>query len=335
MAMLLDFSRYKHPEQHCFPTTDFDKEVLLFLQQWHKQDRFTIRTSGSTGVPKPIVHTKEAMQQSARLTGSFFNFQKGHSAVLCLPITKIAGIMMLVRAIVWQLKLYTLPPKQKLNLAALPFIDFAPLLPMQALENFSQLHTIKTILLGGALLPTLLKGKLQRLSSCVYHSYGMTETLSHIALCKVNGEGASETFTALPNVALSVDKESRLHISAPQLGIEGLQTHDIVQLLSPTTFVFVGRHDTVINSGGLKLVAEDIERQLSAFISHNFYVKGTADPLWGEKVTLFIEGKSWCRAMIKDLQKQFQNISPKQAIPKEIIFTEKFTYTPTGKLIKK
>ncbi len=127
--MLLDFSKYKYPERYCTPQTEFDKEVLDFLHFWRTQNLFTVQTSGSTGIPKAITHSKTAVQNSAKLTREFFNFQKGETALLCLPVNKIAGIMMLVRAVVWQLKLYTLSPKLELNLSELPTIDFAPLLP--------------------------------------------------------------------------------------------------------------------------------------------------------------------------------------------------------------
>lgn len=332
--MLLDFSQYKYPEQYCKPTTAFDNDILYFLKKWRTQNSFTVTTSGSTGAPKSIVHGKETMLKSAQLTGAYFNFQEGQTALLCLPIDKISGMMMLVRAIHWRLKLYTLPPKRKLDFSNLTSIDFAPLLPIQAIENFSQLTHIKTILLGGAKLPEQLTQKLQELSTSVYLSYGMTETLSHVALQKINGEKSTLLFTALSGITFTTDECSRLCITAPQLSIKKLKTNDIVKLHSATSFEFLGRYDNVINSGGLKILAENIEQQLSPFISLPFYIYGVPDSTLGEKVTLCIQGKKWDKTALDNLKENFKCINPKQAIPRQIIFKEKFAYTATGKIKK-
>lgn len=334
MGMLLDFSQHTHPERFARAATAFDEAVLEFIEKWRMQDNFTVHTSGSTGQPKPINHSKGAMRESALLTGNYFNFQKGKAVLLCLPIDKIGGIMLIVRAIVWKLKLYTLTPKFKLSLNSLPAIDFASLLPAQAIENYEQLHTIKNVLLGGAALPLHLEEKLQSHSSNFYLSYGMTETLSHIALRKINGMEAPPHFTTLPGVTINTDQQERLRITAPKLSIYDLQTNDIVKRLSPTTFEFVGRYDNIINSSGLKINAETIESQLAPYISQPFYIKGTPDKKLGEKVTLFIESKKWSVQELQNLNDRMQTLSPKQAIPKQIIFQERFHYTSTGKIKK-
>lgn len=332
--MLLDFSQHTQPEKFAKAENSFDETVLHFLERWHSQDSFTIHTSGSTGIPKPIVHSKRAMHQSALLTGNYFNFKKGENILLCLPANRIGGIMLIVRAIIWQLKLYTLPPKLKLDIESLPAMDFASLLPVQAIENFAELHHIKNILLGGAALPLHLEKKIQQHKSNFYLSYGMTETLSHIALRKINGKNATLHFTTLPGVSIGIDTDSRLFISASKLGIRKLKTNDIIKILTPTTFEFVGRYDNVINSGGLKINAEAIEKQLAPYVSQSFYIKGIPDAKLGEKVALFIESKQWNAQNLQELEQQIQTIHPKQARPKTIIFQENFAYTPTGKIRK-
>ncbi len=328
--MLLDFSRHEYPEQYCVPETDFDKEVLAFLRRWRAEQHFSIQTSGSTGTPKRITHSKTAMQNSAKLTGNYFNFKQGQKALLCLPIHKIAGIMMLVRAIVWKMQLYTIPPKLKLDLSNLPTLDFAPLLPSQAIQSFDELAKIQTVLLGGVSLPQQLLMQIKGHSSQFFHSYGMTETISHIAIC--NLQKNVNIYSVLPEIAISVNAENCLRIDALMLEVKNLQTNDIVELLTEKTFRFLGRIDSVINSGGLKIIAEDVERQLSDYISQPFYITGTADDKLGEKVTLFIEGDAWQEDKIKALKAQFQRIVPKQAVPRTIIFQEKFSYTETGKV---
>ncbi|MBS9768346.1 MAG: AMP-binding protein [Flavobacteriaceae bacterium] len=330
--MLLDFSKYEYPEQYCQPETEFDKEVLEWIKKWREQDAFTITTSGSTGTPKAITHSKKAMQHSAELTGNYFHFQKGQTALLCLPINKIGGVMMLVRAIIWRLKLYTLPPKTLLNFSRLPSIDFAPLLPIQALQNFENLHKISVVLLGGASISESLFLQIQKHSSLFFHSYGMTETISHIAIC--NLQKGQNLYEVLPSIEICTNAENCLTITALKLGVKNLQTNDIVAILSEKTFRFIGRSDTIINSGGLKIVAENIEQQLAPYIAQPFYIAGTPDTILGEKVTLFIEGKNWSEEEVADLKKCFDCISPKQAIPRRIIFKEEFNYTDTGKIIK-
>ncbi len=332
LAMLLDFYKYEFPERHCRPETGFDEEVLLFLQLWRKQNTFQIKTSGSTGTPKTIVHSKKYMQKSARLTGTFFQFRKGQTALLCLPIDKIGGMMMLVRAIVWRLKLYTLPPKLKLPLHTLPKIDFASLIPTQAMENFEQLATIKTILLGGAAINTIFFKKLQQHPSSFYLSYGMTETISHIAICDLQKQ--LNNYEVLTSVTIGRNEQDCLRITAPELGIFDLQTNDIVALTSERSFQYIGRYDNIINSGGLKIVAEEIEKQLAPHISQNFYISGTPDEKLGETVTLFIESEPWQQHEINELKAEFQNITPPQAIPRKIVFQERFQHTTTGKIKK-
>ncbi|PVX51793.1 O-succinylbenzoic acid--CoA ligase [Balneicella halophila] len=333
--MLLDFSQYAHPEDIVNSTNEFDEKVLLFIRKWHSQKKFTVHTSGSTSTPKSIVHTKEAMVNSAKLTGVFFQFQKGNTALLCLPVTKIAGMMMVVRAIVWKLKLYTLPPKFKLDLNSLPKITFGALIPPQAIENFEHLDRIKTILLGGAGVPEHFQEKIKNHPSKFYLSYGMTETVSHIALRKLNGYDASSSFNVMKNITLSTDEESRLCISAPHLGIDLLKTNDVIKLYSNNTFEFVGRYDNIINSGGLKINTEDIEKQLYPYISKPFYIKGAPDSKLGERVVLFIEDKIWNKKKIEKLKEKFRNLKPKQSAPRDIVFKENFSYTSTGKIIRK
>ncbi len=328
--MLLDFSTYEFPECYAQPETDFDNEVLDFLQKWRTQESFQITTSGSTGVPKVITHSKKCMQNSAEMTGNFFGFEKGNSVLLCLPVDKIGGMMLLVRAIVWQLKLYTLPPKLTLDLDKIPEVDFASLLPAQALHNFSQLGKIKTILLGGASVPTTFFEQEQGHSSYFFHSYGMTETISHIAICDLQKE--QNNYHVLPDVEVATNADNCLCISSSKLGVEMLQTNDIVRFTSENSFQFLGRLDNVINSGGLKIIAEEIEKQIRPFVSQNFYVGGTEDAILGEKVTLFIEDKEWSESACEKLRKELEKITPKQAIPRKIIFQESFVYTSTGKI---
>lgn len=330
--MLLDFSKYSHPEQHFSPQNIFEEKTLQLLDYWHTNETIEITTSGSTGMSKIITHHKKHMLQSAKMTGVFFQFQEGQTALLCLPTDKIAGIMMLVRALHWKMKLYCLPPKLHLDLESLPPLDFAAMIPAQAAENLQKIQRIKTLLLGGAPVSFPLEQNLQKLPTNCFVSYGMTETISHIAARNLSkGE---QNYRTLPNIFVSTDKRNCLVITAEKLGIKNLYTNDIVELSKEKSFKIIGRYDNVINSGGLKIVAEAIEKQIQPLLTQNFYIKGIADEQWGETVALFIESEAFGEQELSMLQERLKSIVPKQAIPKKIIFLPKFNYTTNGKLLR-
>lgn len=332
--MLLDFYSYNEPEKYVTIENSFDEEIIAFIKKWRKENQFSLTTSGSTGTPKEIIIDKSAMINSAKMTGSYFGFKPNQSALLCLPTDKISGMMMLVRAIRWKLRLHTLPPKLHLQLENLPSIDFAPLLPLQAIHNFEKLSQINTILLGGTALPDDLQRKIQKLTSKVFLSYGMTETLSHIAVRRVNGMNATSFYELLNGIKISTDKDDCLKISAPHLHIDMLQTNDIVKIISPQHFFVLGRKDNIINSGGLKIITEQIEQQIQGILKTPYYIIGSPHPTLGEQVTLCIEGNKWKENKLQELKENLKKIQPKQAIPKTIIFIPNFQYTSTGKLIR-
>lgn len=332
--MLLDFHTYDEPVKNALPENSFDEEVIAFIKKWRIKNQFSLTTSGSTGTPKKIILDKSAMINSAKMTGNYFDFKPNQSALLCLPIDKISGMMMLVRAIFWKLRLYTLPPKLHLPLDTLPAVDFAPLLPLQAITNFENLSKINTILLGGTALPYDLQKKVQKISSNVFLSYGMTETLSHIAIRRVNGKNPTTFYEVLNGITISTNTSDSLQISAPHLNIDTLQTNDIVEIISPQRFLFLGRKDNIINSGGLKIITEQVEKQIQKILETPHYIVGTPHPTLGEQVTLCIEGEKWEKERLYKLEENLKNIQPKQAIPKSIIFIPKFQYTSTGKVMR-
>lgn len=331
MGMFIDFSK-KNPIEMLSPTSEWEIQILDFITQWQRNTVFSIQTSGSTGKPKTIRCHKQQMIASATMTGEYFNFRAGQTALLCLPTNKISGIMMLVRAIVWQLKLYCVPPAITLPLDNLPTLDFAAMIPAQALHNLAQLQKVKKLLLGGAGLPPDLQRRYKSLPSESFLSYGMTETLSHIAIQRI---GTHSYFQTLKGIRITTDERNCLVVDAPSLGIKALHTNDIVSLLANNKFKYLGRYDNIINSGGLKIIPETIEQQINPFISKQlFYVGTSPHPTWGEQLTLFIEGITWDIEKILLLKKQLKKIVPKQAIPQRIIFKKHFPQTSNGKIIR-
>ncbi len=246
-------------------------ELADFLQAWFSPSpTLTLHTSGSTGKPKDIRVRKDAMRTSARLSCTFFGLTPGTSALLCLPLRYIAGQMMVVRALVGGLHLRAIEPSSTpLSGLAAP-IDFVPLVPMQVSRTLSQpggreqLALVRTLLLGGGFVNPELEEALQSLPTRIFVSYGMTETLSHIALRRLNGEERSSAYTPLPGVRLSNAADGTLQISAEHLGLRSMATNDCGTLLEDGRFLLHGRKDAVINSGGIKIQAEDIERALTS-----------------------------------------------------------------------
>lgn len=244
-------------------------DLADFLAEWWGDSpTIQLQTSGSTGRPKTLHATKAAMQASASATCQAFGLRPGDSALLCLPLCYIAGKMMVVRALTGHLKLITSEPSSTPMAGIHTHIDFAPMVPMQVSstleqkEGMAQLSRIRTLLLGGGFVDSALEEQLQALPCRVFTSYGMTETLSHIALRATNGSQRSEWYAPLPGVCLSLSPKNTLQISAPYLGIDLLSTNDLAEIAPDGRFRIQGRVDAVINSGGVKIQAEEIEREL-------------------------------------------------------------------------
>jgi len=304
--------------------------IAEFAGQWlNDRPTVTVTTSGSTGEPKTFEVKKSAMLKSAQMTADYFGFKKGDKALLCLSTQYIAGKMMMVRAFLSGLNLICIPPSSS-PLANLEMeIDFAPLVPMQVHDQ-KNLQRVKKILLGGAPLSKALEKSLQHTPGLIFHGYGMTETLSHVAIRHVNGPERSAIYTALPGISFSTNDRACLQIEAPFLE-KKITTSDVVVLLNETNFLWKGRYDSVINSGGIKLFPEELEQKISELIPYNYFISGKADERLGQKVVLVIEAKI-SEDELRDLETLVANkLSPFER-PKNILLTEKFCYTESGKI---
>lgn len=272
-------------------------ELAAFLHEWFSNTAtITLQTSGSTGTPKSLQADKTAMRASAAATCRFFGLQTGQTALLCLPLRYIAGKMMVVRAIVGKLNLLVQEPTSTPLLNNGEDIDFAPLVPMQIHSILQQpngmqaLQRVRNILLGGGFIQAETEEALQQCSSAVFASYGMTETLSHIALRKVNGPEASAFYTPLPGVTITLSQRGTLALSAPFIGVDYLETNDIAELAPNGTFRILGRADNVINSGGVKIQAEEIEQALTRTTGLQVLALPVPHPCLGQAVGLLWEG---------------------------------------------
>lgn len=302
----------------------FEKNIGKFLLEWLNNESFVlVQTSGSTGKPKKIVLQKSAMIASAKATGTFFNLQPKASALLCLSADYIAGKMMFVRAITLGLQLDTAEPNS--NPLGNKKYDFVAMVPMQVANSLNKLHLVETLLIGGTKVSYQLSESILKTNCQAFESYGMTETISHIAIKLI---GAKE-FTILPNVTISLDDRNCLVIEALELSSDKIITNDIVAILNPTQFILKGRIDNVINSGGVKIFPEEIEEKLAKFISVRFFIASLPDEKLGEKVILVIEGNPF------EMEKTLFSELSKYQNPKEIVFIENFVETETNKINRK
>lgn len=298
-------------------------QLANFIEQWFSdQDEVTLTTSGTTGKPKPIQVKKQAMVASALATASYFKIPANTKALHCLPVQYIAGKLMFVRAILlgWDLT-YIKPTSNPMDNLNSEF-DFVAMVPLQVENSLNKMQLIKQIIIGGAKLNTTLKNKLLEFDTQVFETYGMTETVTHIAAKRI-----SETvFSALPNVTFKTDDRDCLVIDAPRVCDANVITNDVVDLISETKFVWKGRADNVINSGGVKLFPEKIEEKLEKYISTRFFVAGIPDEKLGFKLILIIEGEK--QHINFDTMSELQKFE----VPKQIYFVSEFLETETSKI---
>lgn len=305
---------------------DFEKPVGDFLLDWFDSKSYIeMYTSGTTGAPKTISVSKQAMVDSALATGNFFELQPGDKALQCLPVKYVAGKMMLVRAMILGLDLEFVAPSSHPLLDNEINFDFVAMVPLQAQNSIAELKKVKKMIVGGAAVNKTLEKQLLKLPTQVYETYGMTETITHIAARKLG----DKAFSVLPYVTISYDDRNCLVIYAPKISPEVIITNDIVELVNENQFIFLGRMDNVINSGGIKLIPERIEEKLVSKISQRFFITSKPDNELGEKVILVVEGDK------VDFDNAIYEALDKYERPKEVLFIPKFKDTFTGKIMRK
>ena len=305
---------------------EFEKSIGDFLLDWFDDNSYIdLQTSGTTGIPKMIRTDKQMMVNSALATGDFFELSPGDKALYCLPTTYIAGKMMLVRSFILGLDVdFVAPSSHPLTNNETKY-DFVAMVPLQAENSLEGLKNVKKLIVGGAKMSNSLEKKLLKGKTEVYETYGMTETVTHIAAKKV-GEKA---FAILPNIQISQNESNCLVIDAPKISNAQIVTHDLVELLNDQQFILLGRIDNVVNSGGIKLIPEQIEEKLLHGIHSRFFVGGIPDAVLGEKLVLVIEGQKQL------LEEHIYNSLDKYEKPKEVFFIDKFIETENGKIKRK
>ena len=305
-----------------------------FIREWQSESqRVMLRTSGSTGTPKTIWVEKSRMRASARMTCDFLGLRAGQNALLCLSTDYIAGKMMVVRAMERGLHLISVPPSNNPldapQLSSLNVqISLTAMVPSQVYCSIDHpmLRRIENVIIGGGAIPPELEQTLRLFPNAIWSSYGMTETLSHIALRRVSGSSANDCYTPLPGVGISLSGEGCLCIDAPHLCAERLLTNDIAEINRDGSFRIIGRRDNVIQSGGLKLHIEQMEERLRPFMPDSaghptFCVTSRPSAKFGEEAVLLTAiPVPQIGALLHDLY--IKDVIPVEAIP----------LTPTGKI---
>ncbi len=305
-----------------------------FIREWLNKDDFvTVKTSGSTGKPKTMQVAKSAMLQSAFNTLEFFNLKQGMSALLCLSCDYIAGKMMVVRAFAGILNLLPVPVTGTPLSSVQEKVDFAALTPLQMSNELgrhpSKVHRLKTVILGGSSVNEELIRQLKNYPFEAWETYGMTETLSHIALRHINGSENEKYFTPLPGILVSQDNRGCLKVHAPGITQGEVLTNDIAEILPNGKFRIKGRIDNIVNSGGIKISPEEIENQISEIVRQPFFISSLPHPLLGNELVLVMERLPEDEIL---LLKKIKKAVPLFHAPRKILVRNPLPRTATGKI---
>jgi O-succinylbenzoic acid--CoA ligase len=310
-----------------------DQHLTSFLNDWNNlSKKITVETSGSTGNPKTIYIEKKAISNSAVATNSYFNLNESSVFLQCLPTKYIAGKMMLIRSIEANGKIVFSDSYSNPLLNLNQPIDFCAMTPFQvsnaikhSKENFKW---INTLIIGGGIINSELEQVLKTIPTKCYHTFGMTETISHIALRKINSKGKSDIYSCLEHVTIDVNTKNQLIINSKKLNVQNLITNDIIEIIDAKRFKWKGRLDNVINSGGVKHYPEFLEQKLEETLKgYNYIIDKTKHPELGEQIILIIETKK----NVKFRKSIFINFDSFE-IPKKIFELTKFIYANNNKI---
>jgi o-succinylbenzoate---CoA ligase len=303
---------------------EWEKKIYKFILEWLDDKDYIIQnSSGTTGTSKELHLSKKSMTISAQNTCDFFDIQFGNSAVFCLPVDYIAGKMMIVRAFIGGLNLLITEPTSMPDLTGFGKIDFCAMVPLQLYNSLNSVETIRNIkklIIGGAEIRPELEIILHDMPNEVYGTYGMSETCSHVAIRRLSGNKFERYYKAIPGVTFSVDKRNCLNIKADYLENE-VNTNDVVDLIDNHTFRWIGRYDNLINSGGVKIVPEEIETLISKNTGLDCAIIGIPDVQLGMKLILILE-KGRSDITPDEIRNLLKDELPKHVQPKDIIIVD-------------
>jgi O-succinylbenzoic acid--CoA ligase len=321
--------------------TEFEKSTISFCRDWLSgKDEFKLKTSGSTGAPKEIILKRSAMEASALQTIKALQLKSGNTALVCLDTKYIAGQMMLVRSFVGNMNIIAVEPSANPLEGINQQVDFVALVPYQVenilVSTHGKLNQVACAIIGGAAVSNSLRDKIRKSKCAFFATYGMTETISHVALQKLNGENAQDYFELLENIHVRLDERGCLCIKADYLGDE-IVTNDLVELIDEKKFKWLGRVDNVINSGGVKIIPEKVEAVFEKIfntlqIANRFFVAPVPDEKLGQRAVVVFEGEPLDQEFLKQISNEAAAHLAKYEIPKDFVFKTKFVEAANGKI---
>jgi O-succinylbenzoic acid--CoA ligase len=333
---IIDFSR----KQELNP---YSNSILKFCATWLRgETNFEISSSGSTGEPKIILWSREMMRWSIRNTAGKFGLKKDMHCLHCIDAEKAGGKMMLARALELQMSIEIITPSSKpMETIVSSHFDFAAMVPLQVHElikngKLEELNKIDCLIIGGATMNTSDIQALQNSRTKIYTTYGMTETASHIALQRINGNNKDECFIPFADVNITINEKGCAVVTSPFH--QELVTHDLIEFCDARSFKFIGRIDNIINSGGYKIPIEKIEAATDQVLTamkinfFNYCAAKRADEKLGEALILIMETQALPGDTMDEFKKELSEQIEKYEMPKKIYFTDKLIYTSSGKI---
>jgi O-succinylbenzoic acid--CoA ligase len=327
---LIDISASKIRDEN---TTAWEKAVYEFIHLWLNKSRVIVQySSGTTGRSKKIRLRKESMVRSAEITCRYFKLKRGQNAMLCLPVEYIAGKMMVVRSFVGQLNLQLTEPRSRPDIMGGEDIHFCAMVPMQVMNTFSSgtIPPIHKLIIGGAEITAELENLVIHVPVEIYATYGMAETCSHVAIRRINGPRPQPCYQALPGVRLETDERNCLVIKAGFLPAPVI-TNDQVEMEGTDRFRWIGRYDNLINSGGLKIVPEEVESVLTDKTGIACALISLPDEKTGQRLVVVVEMKK-NPGVVPLILSELHKLLPVKIRPAEIAWIEKFPRNNVYKL---
>lgn len=317
-----------------------------FIAEWESGAPYIMaHTSGSTGTPKPVRLSRRLVEESARRSIAHFGLDAGSRLHLCLSPSYIAGKMLIVRSLMCGASLTCEEPglsplaenidMREITLMSVVGAQLPGLLALR--ESGAPVPVIRHLLVGGAPLNAAQADMALRVAMNVWESYGMTETASHIALRRIDSASSLRTvpFTLLPGIAVELDARGCLVVDT---GVgERLVTNDVAEMLTPRTFLILGRADNVIITGGLKVHPDQVEPLLAPLLAAypGYFITGREHPRWGNVVCLVVESSGISVAERERIIKGAAELLPTHCRPREIVAVSKLKRTDTGKIIRR
>ena len=314
------------------------KNLLQFIRDWQNNNpMYSFETSGSTGKPKKIIIQRDQIQSSAEATIQYLGLQNQDQVLLCLNPNFIASIMMVARCIINNMDLHVQRPASNPLETLRAEINFASFVPFQIYRmiednNIDQLKSIKNILIGGAPLSNSAFEVLASLDTNIYLTYGMTETVSHIALMPVKGSHSDANFQIIPGIEIDQDADLCLKIKGKVTNNQWIQTNDVIEIKNEKEFKWIGRRDDVINSGGIKIHPEQIEKTLQEILSFPFIISWRENEKLGRECIIISENHEISQGQLTLIKEMIENKFSKFHIPKSANSVHQFPRTESGKL---